>query len=394
MFDRRTALAAPLLTAGAALLPVAAQAAAPARTSWRAAWGRALVTRTDPPTFPAGSTYVETVRSSLPGQAFRIRLDNGLGAKPLYIASASARWADGTVRAIAFDGSARGLAAVDAALVSDPVRHPLAPGEPVEISVTFERPALASAFARSAAPTGAALILPSGERQPIAPHFLGRLDVAGGRAAPVVIVLSDTKSAGDEAWPTALARLAAGRLGVVNRSVWGGHLALGPAGASALARFDRDVLSTPGATDVLVYAGNNDLIQPGMMSNGRMSLDPADALEVPQICALLAQCARRARDAGLRAIGGTWLAYEGVTIAEGYSTPEKMAKRVEINRWIRTTDAFDAVIDFDRILADPARPARLDPRFDSGNHFTPNAAGYDAMAQVALPVLTRAGPAR
>jgi lysophospholipase L1-like esterase len=56
------------------------------------------------------------------------------------------------------------------------------------------------------------------------------------------------------------------------------------------------------------------------------------------------------------------------------------AKRQEINTWIRTSGAFDAVIDFDRTIRDPAHPNRMLPAFDSGDHLHPNDAGHKALA--------------
>jgi len=52
-----------------------------------------------------------------------------------------------------------------------------------------------------------------------------------------------------------------------------------------------------------------------------------------------------------------------------------------VNQWIRTSGAHDAVIDFDAVARDPARPGRLQAAFDSGDHLHPNDAGYRAMAE-------------
>ena len=56
-------------------------------------------------------------------------------------------------------------------------------------------------------------------------------------------------------------------------------------------------------------------------------------------------------------------------------------KRQAINRWIRTSGAYDAVIDFDEVLRDPTHPTRLAPEYDSGDHVHPNDRGYRAMAE-------------
>ncbi len=88
----------------------------------------------------------------------------------------------------------------------------------------------------------------------------------------------------------------------------------------------------------------------------------------------------------MKVIGGTWLPYDGVPI-EGYSTPEKAAKRKAVNAWMLSDKRFDKVIDFDAALRDPAQPLRLLPAYDSGNHFTPSEPGYRKMAEAAWSVL-------
>jgi lysophospholipase L1-like esterase len=71
-----------------------------------------------------------------------------------------------------------------------------------------------------------------------------------------------------------------------------------------------------------------------------------------------------------------------LTPVEGslYFAPDTEAKRQAVNAFIRTSGAYDAVIDFDRVTRDPARPTRLLPAFDSGDHLHPSDVGYQAMA--------------
>nr|WP_236646832.1 hypothetical protein [Micromonospora acroterricola] len=64
----------------------------------------------------------------------------------------------------------------------------------------------------------------------------------------------------------------------------------------------------------------------------------------------------------------------------GYDTPEKEAVRDELNRWIRTGGEYDAVVDLDRILADPADPDALRPAYDHRDHLHLNDAGAAAAA--------------
>jgi lysophospholipase L1-like esterase len=71
--------------------------------------------------------------------------------------------------------------------------------------------------------------------------------------------------------------------------------------------------------------------------------------------------------------------FEG-TAFPGYFTAAGETKREAINQFIRTGGEFDAVIDFDAVVRDPAHPTRILPAFDSGDHLHPNDAGYQAMA--------------
>jgi lysophospholipase L1-like esterase len=274
--------------------------------------------------------------------------------------------------------------------ITDPARVAVQAGDVVEVSLHFPEDAVADTFQRSAAPKGMIVSEPgdfTAQGGPLkgadaAIAFVGAVEVLGPRR-PGLVIFGDTKSAGPGTWPDFLVPLTGGRMAVANRSQYAGLMALGAPGDSGLARFDRDVLSATGATHVLIFNGNNDLIQPGAVgSNGRPLLDPALTQTAEQLITAQAQAALRARSAGLKTIGGTWLPYEGVAI-EGYATPEKAAKRQAVNAWMRSSRLFDMIIDFEAALKDPAHPGGLLPAYDSGNHFTPSAAGYRRMAEAA-----------
>jgi lysophospholipase L1-like esterase len=68
---------------------------------------------------------------------------------------------------------------------------------------------------------------------------------------------------------------------------------------------------------------------------------------------------------------------------------EKERTRAAVNDFIRTSGAFDAVVDFDAAVRDPAAPARIRAAFDPGDHLHPNDAGLRAMGDaVPLSILT------
>jgi lysophospholipase L1-like esterase len=67
--------------------------------------------------------------------------------------------------------------------------------------------------------------------------------------------------------------------------------------------------------------------------------------------------------------------YEGAA----YYNPQGESLRQDVNRWIRTSGAYDGVIDFDALVRDPASPTKIQAQYDSGDHLHPGDAGYAAM---------------
>lgn len=196
-------------------------------------------------------------------------------------------------------------------------------------------------------------------------------------------------------WPDILAErvVATGaNVALLNEGISGARVLRDRMGQNALARFDEDVLSHPRADTVVVMMGINDigwpdslLVPPG---------EPAPTAE--DIIAGYKQLIEQAHARGLKIIGATLTPFEDTFEGgplEGYYTPEKEMKRQAVNQWIRTGGGFDAVIDFDRLAADPANPKKLKAEFDSGDHLHPNDAGYAAMANsVDLTLLGIAAP--
>ena len=93
------------------------------------------------------------------------------------------------------------------------------------------------------------------------------------------------------------------------------------------------------------------------------------------------QIIQSARAAGLKIYGGTLVPFAGSngTYKGDYGTAKGEQERQKLNTWIRTSGAFDGVIDFDKALRDPANPSRLLPAYDA-DKLHPNDAGYQAMA--------------
>jgi lysophospholipase L1-like esterase len=60
-------------------------------------------------------------------------------------------------------------------------------------------------------------------------------------------------------------------------------------------------------------------------------------------------------------------------------------KRQAVNHWIRTSHAYDAIVDFDAAVRDPSHPARMLPQYDGGDHLHPSDLGHEVMGN-AVPL--------
>jgi lysophospholipase L1-like esterase len=223
-------------------------------------------------------------------------------------------------------------------------------------------------------------------------YQIGSVDVATSAQAVAIVTLGDSitdghgaTTNGNDRWPDVLARRLQGgpatkAVSVLNHGIGGNRLLLDGLGPNALARFDRDVVAQTGVRYVIVFEGVNDL--------GTLTRDaPASAAEhkalVDHIESAYEQMIVRAHAHGIRVIGATITPYGGSDYY--HPGPESEADRQAINEWIRDPMHFDVVVDFDKVMRDPARPDRLNPAFDSGDHLHPSAVGYKAMGE-AIPL--------
>jgi lysophospholipase L1-like esterase len=206
--------------------------------------------------------------------------------------------------------------------------------------------------------------------------MIARVEVMAPSGTAAVVTFGDSITDGarstadtNNRWPDQLARRLATRKGsgvaVLNAGISGNRVLGDGAGVSALARFDRDVLMQTGVTHVVVMEGINDI--------GIARSNPTPSAD--DLIAGHKQLIDRAHARGLKIYGATLTPYEGAA----YYSPEGEAKRQALNNWIRTSKAYDGVIDFDMITRDPAAPTKFLPAYDSGDHLHPGDAGYKAM---------------
>lgn len=416
--SRRAWLAAGALALSSLSLPFGAVHAQPdprnPSQQWVGTWGTAPA---GPPLAAQMQTFTDQtlrliVHTSTGGSQVRIRVSNEHGATPLRIGAAhvarratGAETMAGTDRVLTFSGSTSITIPAGAPVLSDPIDLDVPALSDLAVSLYLPGRVEATTIHGSAFQTNyvslpgnftGAATLPT-QRTITSWPFLTEVDVSAPGAGAIV-ALGDSITDGavttldaNRRWPDLLAlRLQTTRdrpgsgLGIVNRGIGGNRLLRDPGeqplfGRAALARFDRDVLATAGVRHLIVLIGINDIGHPG---TGTI---PATEAVTPQdLIAGYRQLIARAHAKGIPVYGGTLTPFEG-TIFPGYYTPEKEAVRQAVNNWIRTSDEFDAVIDFDRAVRDPARPTRMLPAYDSGDHLHPNDLGMQAMAN-AIPL--------
>jgi lysophospholipase L1-like esterase len=348
-------------------------------------------------------TVREIIHTSMGGATIRLRLSNAFGKQGVAIGAAhvAVRGKDsaitpGTDQAVTFNGRTAVTIPPDAILLSDPVKLAVAPDSDLAISVYLPHTALGGGVHYSAEQTSyigagnqAAASSISQPQTLTSWVFLGGVDVEAPLKAGTVVAFGDSITDGarstsdaNRRWPNELAtRLLArkgAKLGVVDAGI-GGNRILHDAqsnirfGVNAIARFDRDVLEQPGVKYVTVMEGINDLGHAGS------SAPLSETVTTDDLITALQQLIVRAHEHGVKIYGATLTPFEG-TVFAGYFSEEKEVKRKALNEWIRTSKAFDGVIDFDKAVRDPAHPDRMLAAYDSGDHLHPGDAGYKAMA--------------
>lgn len=345
------------------------------------------------------TTVRQLVRVSADGARLRLRFSNEDGADPLTVGSVHVglAGADGTVvagtdHAVTFDGQAGIVIPATAPALSDPIDLPTKALDRLYISVhvpgpmTLRAPRMLFQYVAATAGdfTGAASL--PGVRLMRVPVLVTLVESQPMAPTGVLVTLGDsiTEGAASTAnafrgWPDRLAeRLAGHHWAVVNVGISGNRLLRYGAGPSALSRLDRDVLSVPGVKAIIVLEGINDI---GRGFGTPNSTEPvtAEALEAAD-----KQIIARAHEHHIRVIGATLTPYQGAS----YAAPAGEAAREALNTWIKTSGAFDAVIDFAPVVADPANPLTFAHAYNDRDHLHPNDAGYKAMGDaVDLAVL-------
>jgi lysophospholipase L1-like esterase len=368
-----------------------------AAQEWVGAW-EAAPQLTEPANMPpppglSGNTLRQRIHPSLGGTEWRFRLSNEFGDGPLeiqtvHVARGTSRDAidPSTDLALHFGGRESLTLSRGEAATSDPISFAAEAFSDIAITLYLAR--TPSGLTGHPGSRTTSFIVPGNQVSAITltgPATTLHWYVISGaevrsRAVGAVVVLGNSIADGrgstndmNDRWPDDLARRLAGPAGgrpnvaVLNAGIGGNAVVRGGLGPTALARFGRDVLSQSRVRWVIVCDGVNDIGGSRPDSSAAVARHLIDAY---------GDLIRRAHGRGIKVYGATVMPFGG----SQYSSREHEAARSTVNEWIRTSGAFDAVIDFDAATRDPADPSRLRADVDGGDHLHPSAAGYRLMA--------------
>ncbi|HEY3559867.1 MAG TPA: SGNH/GDSL hydrolase family protein [Kribbella sp.] len=340
-------------------------------------------------------TVRNVLRTSVGGKDLRIRISNANGDQPLVSDSvyvgrhdSGASVAPGSSRRLTFGGSTTVTIPPGAMAISDPLPGTVPALTSLTVSlhvvgttgvITAHNRAMQHSYKSTSGDHAADESSTAYQTESSAWYFVNAAIVEAPEQVETVATLGDsiTSSVGttidtNRRWPDILAdryaqlpeprRLAISNEGISGNRVLGGIAKAGSAGASALARLDKDVLTKPGVRTVLVLEGINDIYA---------------GATTEQLIAGYRQLIERVHASGRCIVGGT-LTPMGSSFVY---TPEKEAIRQAVNTFIRSSGEFDGVADFDAATRDPADPSRLAAAYDGGDGLHPNDAGNAAMGQ-------------
>jgi lysophospholipase L1-like esterase len=337
------------------------------------------------------------VRTSAGGESLRLTLSNALGMSEVAIGAVHVAVRErgsaivaGTDRAVTFGGKGSFSIQPGTLVVSDTIALPVPPLTELAVSlylpnetqgVTTHEFALNTTYVvdgnAAAAPTL------QNPRTNFTYFWLSGVEVLASADVGAIVALGDSITDGvtttrdaHRAWPALLAAQlqanpATRHWAVINAGISGNRVRRDVIGASALGRFDRDVLARAGVRWLVLFEGINDITFSALPA-----VPAAQRATADELIETLGQIVDRAHARGIKVMGATLMPMGGLWLHNA----ETEAMRQAVNEWIRTSGTLDAVADFDAATRDPRQPTRLRPEHDSGDHIHPNDAGNAAMA--------------
>jgi len=340
----------------------------------------------------SSNTLRQIVSVSIGGSRLRLRLSNAFGDGPVTmtavhvaVSTTGSTIDAGTDQALTFSGAASLIIPAGQTVDSDPFDFSLAAQAKLAITILFgAAPAgitghpgsRTTSYLQAGDATSAASI--AGTATADHWYYITGLDVATDAASAAVVTLGDSitdgrgsTTNGNDRWPDDLSRRlralpATAKVAVLNQGIGGNAVLTGGLGPTAVARFQRDVLDQTGVRWLMILEGVNDI---GASSGSGQTIATG-------LIAAFGSFIDLAHAHAIKVYGVPITPFGGST----YDSPDHQVARTMVNAWVRTSGRFDAVVDMDQAVADPATPANLATAYDSGDHLHLTPAGYQKMA--------------
>jgi lysophospholipase L1-like esterase len=366
-----------------------------AEDCWISTWASAQQL-TEPRNLPpapglSNNTLRQVIRVTLGGSRLSVQFSNTYGSRPVTINAAHLAVSKGasaidprTNSALTFHGASSITIPAGEAVYSDTLDFNVTPLSNLAVSIYFGE---ISADVTGHPGSRTTSYIESGNAVTVTDmasavktdhwYILSGIDLWLDDSYACVVTLGDSitdgrgsATNGNNRWPDNLARRLqadpnTAKIGVLNQGIGGNAVVSGGLGPTALERFNHDVLGQNGVHWVIILEGVNDI---GGSRSPKVAADLIAAYE---------QFIEKAHANDILVYGVPILPFGGSM----YDSEDHEAARQTVNKWIRTSDKFDVVIDLNAAVRDPANPARLLPAYDTGDHLHLNAAGYQKMAE-------------
>jgi lysophospholipase L1-like esterase len=366
-----------------------------AEDCWIGTWasGQQLTEPRNNPPEPglSNNTLRQVVHVTLGGSQLRVQFSNAYGTSPVTINAAhiAASAGGGTIdpatdKALTFQENPSVTIPAGKAVYSDTLDFNVKPLSNLAVSIYFGQTSddvtghpgsRTTSYIQSGDAVAAADMTSAAKTDHW--YILSGIDLWLNDSYATVVTLGDSitdgrgsTTNGNNRWPDNLARRLqadpnTAKIGVLNQGIGGNAVVSGGLGPTALKRFEHDVCQQNGVRWVIFLEGVNDI-------GGSRSPKVADDL-----IAAYERFINQAHAHNILAYGVPILPFGG----SFYDSEDHEAARQTVNKWIRTGGKFDAVIDLDAAVRDPANPNRLLPEYDSGDHLHLSVAGYQKMAE-------------
>jgi lysophospholipase L1-like esterase len=351
-------------------------------------------------------------RTTIGGDALRLRLDNTFGKTSLELGrvfvgyrSRGALLAAGSNRPVTFGAAASVTIPAGGTALSDPVSLPVLALQDLAVSLFVRGAGVRPSQHTGAAVTSYLTLDGAGDvaasedaaaftQTTTSLWWLKSVEVQASASSAAVVAFGDSITDGTcstldahDRWEDLVSvrlnlahEMAASAdgatrdrlLSIINEGIGGNTLTRDgldppPDSPTGLERLERDVLSHHGVRSVVLFMGTNDIRRGASTS---------------QVIEAMTTIAQKVKASGARVVGVTIIPRHNTPV--GAATPWDAAKtriRNEVNDWVRTRAPFDGVIDFSRVVQDPANPDLILAAFNCGDGIHPSPRGYFEMGR-------------